>query len=426
MIVLKNSDLLEVKLKSLIADYDRDTLVTLYQPLVGYAAISLYFTLWTEANNQKITLVGTHEQILSRMGIQSGDFVKARKFLESLGLLKSTMEKSGDSALYRYELYAPKTPREFFNDTLLYGLLIKYLGEKEASKLKNIYVNENEQNNGSDISASFGEMFHPDFEDRSFTKALEEKNENVSGRKKAKVGKEFNLETFFDYLSKICQFESKTYSDKEIKMICKLSLLFGIDEATAADRVSKRTDIHQNKGNRLIEKDLIKDFKDEIIFKGPTKTKRDFNKGIISSDSEMATLIKFYETHSPKEFLSYLQNGTQPAPSDLNIAYDLGLKFDLPTSVINVILFYALNTNNNILSKSFCEKIAASLARENIRTAIDAINYINENNNSYKRGLSSSSKENSKKEQANVEEQISDKEAEEKWNELLSDFEEDK
>ena len=51
MKVLANQDFLEVRLASLIADFDRDTLSNLYQPMIGYEGLALYMTLWSEANN---------------------------------------------------------------------------------------------------------------------------------------------------------------------------------------------------------------------------------------------------------------------------------------------------------------------------------------------------------------------------------------
>ena len=44
MIVLTEKDYLEAKLNSLIADYDKDTLINLYQPIVGYEAVAIYLT----------------------------------------------------------------------------------------------------------------------------------------------------------------------------------------------------------------------------------------------------------------------------------------------------------------------------------------------------------------------------------------------
>ena len=82
------------------------------------------------------------------------------------------------------------------------------------------------------------------------------------------------------------------------------------------------------------------------------------------------------ETYSPKKFLALLQNGSQPAISDLKIVDDLSKNFHLPNPVINVLVDYVLSKNNNILSRPLCEKIGASLAREGVTTTIDAMNYL--------------------------------------------------
>ena len=42
---LSKDDFFEVKLGSMLASYDRDILTTLYQPIIGYKALALYFTL---------------------------------------------------------------------------------------------------------------------------------------------------------------------------------------------------------------------------------------------------------------------------------------------------------------------------------------------------------------------------------------------
>ena len=65
-----------------------------------------------------------------------------------------------------------------------------------------------------------------------------------------------------------------------------------------------------------------------------------------------------------------------PATADLKIINDLSKKFGLSNSVINVIIDYTLSICNNILSRAFAEKVAASISREGITTAIDAMNYL--------------------------------------------------
>ena len=65
MVVLSENDYLEVKLNSLIADYDSETISNLYQPIIGYASLAVYFTLISEAKNQSITSVISHNQLLT-------------------------------------------------------------------------------------------------------------------------------------------------------------------------------------------------------------------------------------------------------------------------------------------------------------------------------------------------------------------------
>ena len=125
MVILSENDYLEVRLNSLIADYDVDTLSNLYQPIVGYSALAVYFSLWTEAKNQKITRICSHNQLLNRLQMAPGDFITARKHLEAVGLLKTVLEKNSNSRIYHYNLYAPKTPYSFFDDTLLFGIRLQ-------------------------------------------------------------------------------------------------------------------------------------------------------------------------------------------------------------------------------------------------------------------------------------------------------------
>jgi len=79
---------------------------------------------------------------------------------------------------------------------------------------------------------------------------------------------------------------------------------------------------------------------------------------------------------SPKNYLGVLQNGTRPASADLRLINDLSSNFHLSNGVINAIIDFVLTVNNNVLSRAYSEKIAASLAREGLTTAVDAMNYL--------------------------------------------------
>ena len=139
MVVLSEQDMFEVRVSTLLADYDRETITNLYQPIIGYTALAIYFSFWSESKNQKVLSYSSHEQFLTRMKMQPGTFIEARKVLEAVGLVKTRLEKIKDVRIYHYELLAPRTPQGFFGDTLLYGLLIQAIGEGEAQRLKRVY-----------------------------------------------------------------------------------------------------------------------------------------------------------------------------------------------------------------------------------------------------------------------------------------------
>ena len=145
--------------------------------------------------------------------------------------------------------------------------------------------------------------------------------------------------------------------------------------------------------------------------------KKNTKKQLISSDSDIANKINLMESVSPKQFLSYLQNGTSPASSDLIIIEGISKKFNLPNSVINVLIAYVLETNNNILTKAYAEKIAASLAREGITSAYDAMNYFKKIRNGNKKKESKSTSKISIEEVEPVNKD--DEEEDVSWEELM-------
>ncbi len=222
MVILSTSDMFDVKVSSLIADYDRETITNLYQPIIGYTALAVYFTLLSEANNQKVTSISSHEQLLLRMRMATGEYLKARKVLEAVGLIKTRLEKVREFSIYHYEIFAPKTPVKFFSDALLYGLLIQNLGENDANRIKRVYETNGSLSQGEDISSSFNDVFHPDFEDAAFMKATQE-DTHVIGRRKNKIDTEFSYEKFFKTLSEVSQINEKGLTKKEMKEIERLS-----------------------------------------------------------------------------------------------------------------------------------------------------------------------------------------------------------
>lgn len=374
MVILSENDYLDVKLNSLIADYDKETLANLYQPIIGYASLAVYMTLVTEAKNQAITSVISHNQLLNRLQMSPGDFINARKKLEGVGLLKTYLEEAGGSKIYHYQIYSPKTPGKFFDDTLLFGMLIKALGDTDANRFKMIYHFSNKEEGGKDISSSFIDAYQPDFDDPAFMEAL--KGSDAIGRRNGKINSEFNYDLFFSRLSEISQIQDSAFTKKDMKEIERLATLNGIGPEEAANAVAEIYNPYLGKGKHVDFDKLAEIFQEHSDYSYLLRRSLNQGRNYNSGETELAGKINIMETRSPKEFLAILQNGSQPAYGDLKIVNDLSKKFKLNNPVINVIIDYVLTKNDNILSRPLCEKVGASLAREGITTAVDAMNYI--------------------------------------------------
>ena len=376
MKVLANQDFLEVRLASLIADYDRDTLSNLYQPMIGYEALALYMTLWSEANNEKISPLCTHEQVFLRMRIPAGAYVEARKYLEATGLLKTFVSEGQDYKIYHYELYAPKSPRGFFEDALLYGMLIKSIGESNANRLKTIYLVEPKQDYGEEITTKFAEMFHPQFNDDAFLDAASS-DSKVKGRNAGKIKGQFSYEKFFNALSEISQIKDSAFNKNEMKEVERLATLNGVDEEETAKIVNSLYDSEKKKGERIDFDKLAKALQEKTDYKYRRGGKvNQVSPNLINGATDLAKKINLMEQKAPKDYLSYLQGGTKPASADLKVINDLSRNYHLPNPVINAVVDYVLYKADNVLSRPYAEKVAVSLVRENILTAVDAMNYL--------------------------------------------------
>ena len=96
----------------------------------------------------------------------------------------------------------------------------------------------------------------------------------------------------------------------------------------------------------------------------------------ISSKTKNANLINHYETTSPRIFLKDKQNGVEPILADLNIIDHLSQNMGFSDGIINVILEYTLKNLDGKLLKNYVEKVAATMKRKDIKSTIEAYDYL--------------------------------------------------
>ena len=364
---VSKNDFYEIRVASLITNLDRDSLLELYQPIIGAPAASLYLTLSTQKKSNGDSILKT-EQLLKSMQLTANEFYSARRYLEAVGLIRTFESVIDDVRCYIYVIYSPKSPKAFFEDTLFKGLLILSVGEKEAKRLANKWkVNLTIPDEYHEVSASFLDVYTINYDDPSFRKEFAT---TILGRDHGRANLDFNYDLFFGYVGENSGITPSSFKKKDMKEISRLATLFGLDEKRMAFIV---IDEYIPEGPTHLDFDRIKNkCEQEIRF----SKVHNVEKSQVSGDSELAKKIQLMEETAPTKFLQYFQQGTKPARSDIAIINALSKDYGFGNGIINVIVEYVLYKNNNILSKNYCEKIAVSLAREGITTTVDAMNYL--------------------------------------------------
>ena len=416
------SDFYEIRLASLVTNVDKDVLVELYQPLIGANATILYLTLLKQKRNEDDENTYSSQTLINLMQMEPNTLLSARHFLEAVGLLR-TYEKVCDTGRYYiYVLYAPKSPKDFFDDVLFKGLLIQSIGEKEAKKLAFTYkVNLTIDEGFKEISSSFVDVYHPDYDDPSFRKNI---SGDIVGHDAGRVKIKFNYDLFFGYISDNSQIRQTSFSKKDMKEIERLATLFGLDEKQMAFIVIDEYDPNQIPHLNFTRiKDRSEDeVKYRIIDRKPFVHKE--VKEEIKTDTALTRKISMMDEVPPADYLRFLQNNTMPASSDLSIINTLSKGYNFSNGVINAIIDYVLYKNNNVLSRNYCEKVAATLARNNITSTIEAMDSLNKISLSNKTRTKKAPEPVEEKPQV-VEEEISEQEDEE-LNNLMNKFNETK
>jgi len=368
MYYVSQNDFYEIRVASLITNIDKDSLLELYQPIIGAQAAILYLTMLKQKKNADGGNIFKIDQLLKTMQLSSEEFYSARKFLEAVGLIRTYESVADDVRCYIYVIYSPKSPKAFFEDVLFKGLLILSVGEKETKRLANKYkVNLTIPNEYKEVSASFVDVFNLDYDDPSFRKEF---GTQIIGRDHGRANLGFNTDLFFGYITDNSGIDISSFKKKDMKEISRLAVLFGLNEKQMAFIV---IDEYITDGPNHFDFEKIKNHAEQTLRFNPVSETK---KSVVSGDSELASKIQMMEEVAPAKFLQYLQQGTKPARSDIAIVNSLSKDYGFGSGIINVIVEYVLYKNNNVLSKNYAEKIASSLAREKVITTVDAMNYL--------------------------------------------------
>ena len=358
--------------RTVINSNDRKLITKLYQPIIGYTAVSLYFTFIDDLDKLEIMSDDlTHHHLMATMQLKLESIVKAREKLEAVGLLKTYLKKDNINH-YVYLLFSPISANEFFNHPILNIVLYNNLGKTEYDKLINYYkIPRLNLKDYSDITSSFNEVFTP----------IPGRNLDVNEDIVKNNTNNILLDKSIDFNLLISSIPKEMVNErcftKEIKsLINSLIYTYNIDDATM---ISLVRDSLNEKG--LVDKALLRKscrnyYQFEEGGRLPTliyNKQPDYLKKPEGDNSKWAKMVYAFENVSPYEYLKAKYKGGEPTSRDLKLVENLLIDQKLSPGVVNVLLAYVLKINNQKLNKNYIETIVGQWKRLNIETVEDAM-----------------------------------------------------
>ncbi len=359
--------------KTVINSNDKKIITMLYQPIIGYTATSLYFTLIDDLD--KLELLSddlTHHHLMANMQLKLDSIVQAREKLEGIGLLKTYLKKDSINH-YVYLLYSPLSANEIFNHPILNIVLYNNLGKTEYDKLINYYkIPKFNLKDYTDITSSFDEVFSP-----------------IAGRSNMVcediVKKDTNsliLNECIDFdllISSIPQemVNNRCFSTEIKELINSLAFTYNIDDqamiALVRDSINEKGTIDK----MLLRKNCRNYYQFEEGGRLPTliyNKQPDYLKKPQGEMTKWAKMVYTFENISPYDFLKAKYKGVEPTARDLKLVENLLVDQKLQPGVVNVLLAYVLKINNQKLNKNYIETIVGQWKRLNIETVEAAMN----------------------------------------------------
>lgn len=358
--------------KTILNDRDRKLLITLYQPIIGYQAISFYFTLWSYLDKSELlSCEWTHHHLMTNMGISLSEIVESRKKLEAIGLLK-TFFKHDHVNTYLYELYSPISVKEFFANPILSTALYTSIGKLEFDKTVQYFkIPKLNLESYQEITSNFNDVFTTGNYIANYN------IENVKDKKTLGMNiiPKLDLSIVLQMIpDELLNKQSITKDTKEL--IYKLSFLYDFTEEILVELIRNSISEKHTIDRELLRMNSRKFYQFDHHGKLPGLIYRiqpEYLRKPIGDTSKKAKIIYTFETTSPYDFLSSKYKDTSPSKSDLNILEYLLLDFNLNPGVVNVLVDYVLKINNNKLNRSFIEAIASQWKKSNIESVEDAM-----------------------------------------------------
>ncbi len=409
------ADRYKVVNRTILSEVDKENLLYFYAPVIGPLAVYLYLLLWQDLQKNSESEYYLHHRLMNILKCNAKTLKEAREALEAVGLVK-TYVKEENVLIYIYELYSPLSASEFLTHPILNTVLYNALGDEEYKILEKKYAKKKYNYDGFvEITRKMDEVF---------------KVENMvsSPNIKEKVNSEIKLTSSIDYdmiASSIPKnaLSDKAFNKKTKELIDNLSFIYNLDTLKMIELIRKSLNEFG-----MIDKDELRVSAQKYyeLAKGslPTivyRTQPEYLKKATGDTTLRGKIITMFENISPYDFLKAKNKGAAPANKDLRLVEHLLVDLKLTPAVVNVLLDFCLRKNNNKLTNSYVETIAAQWKRADLKTAEEAMLFAEKEHKKATKNMNAKEKKESLK-PAWFDKQIKEEEASTEEQEELSNL----
>ena len=388
--------------KTVLNESDRKIITMLYQPIIGYTAVSLYFTLKDDLLKWELMSSElTHHHLMATMQLKLNEIIVAREKLEAVGLLK-TYFKEDHVNNYIYMLFSPLYAHEFLNHPILNIVLYNNLGKKEYERLVSYFkVPKINLKDYSDVTKSFDSVF------TSVSGNIIAGNNDILKKNSNGifVNYDFDFELLISSIPK-SMVNDKCFNDDAKNLIQSLAFIYNIDNLNMQALVRNSL----NEKGMIDKSELRKNARNFYQFeqggKLPTliySKQPDYLKSPKGDNSNWAKQVYTFENITPFDYLRSKYKTGEPTLRELQILEDLMTKQKMKPGVINVLIAYVLKVNNQKFTRSYVETVASQWNRLNIETVEDAMRVAEKEHKKLKKKFNGNKNDSSKR---NVKEEV--------------------
>ena len=384
--------------KTIITDIDKKIVSMLYQPIIGFTAVSLYYSLISDLDKQElISDELTHYHLMATMQLSLNDIMIAREKLEAVGLIKTYLKKDNINQLV-YLLYSPMSPNDFFNHPILNIVLYNNLGKKEYEKMVNYFKTPKIVLKGfEDITSSFDDVFTP--VRGTILNTYDDVTKKDSNNIMINKGIDFNL-----ILTGIPNLNEKYLTEEVKELINNLSYIYNLDTLDMQGLIRNSLNEKGSIDKTILRKSCRNYYQFDNYGNLPSliyNRQPDYLKKPTGDNSKWAKMVYTFENITPYQLLKAKYKGAEPTDRDKKLIESLLIDQKLNPGVVNVLISYVLKVNNEQLTKSYVETIAGQWKRLNIETVEEAMRYTEKEHKKLKKMVTKDTKKVSpKKEEA--------------------------